>query len=108
MRVIVLGGSIVNEPHVHRSLDMIRITHLLHDGSAVGQCASAWGAKHLQERRVANKSLSGAVRNQRMLEWKPDLVVAFGTDSDILDMLDQAAVAGVRVLVLNEVGPPTK
>jgi hypothetical protein len=41
---------------------------------------------------------AGPMRNTRMLEWKPDVVVAFPGGRGTADMVSQARAAGVKVI----------
>ena len=41
---------------------------------------------------------AGPKRNKRMLEWKPDLVVAFPGGKGTANMVQQARQAGVEVI----------
>jgi len=90
------------------------LDHLLRDrqtssiitGGATGAdaCAHRWAL----DRRIPSKIVraewkkygkaAGPIRNARMLEFKPDFVVAFPGGDGTADMIRQARAAGVEVL----------
>jgi len=49
---------------------------------------------------------AGPIRNRKMLEMKPDAVVAFPGGAGTADMMRQAIAAGVRVYPCENGGPP--
>ena len=110
MRVLVCGGRDYFKPaQVWRALDKLHaerpITALM-QGGAVGAdtLAKEWAAtKPAIERFVCHAEWekhgrkAGPIRNARMLEWKPDLVVAFPGGTGTANMMQQARAAGVDV-----------
>jgi len=70
----------------------------------VDQFASEWAKRNPEIVRYVCHALwdehgkaAGPIRNARMLEWKPDLVVAFAGGAGTANMIAQAEKAGVRV-----------
>lgn len=111
MKVIVCGGRSFRSPaQVWRGLDEIHserpITQLMHGGAnGVDRFAREWAAKkptikryvcHAQWDKHGRKA--GPIRNKHMLNWKPDLVIAFPGGAGTADMVKQARSAGVIVL----------
>lgn len=126
MRVLVCGGRNFRSPaQVFRALDDLHSAHrftALIQGGATGadkfakewasakpeiqrfECKAKWDdLSHpdavIKTRRDGTKydALAGHRRNARMLEWKPDLVVAFAGGTGTANMIEQAEAAGVRV-----------
>lgn len=109
MRVLVCGGrDFDNVAFVRSRLDALHaqqpITHLIHGGArGVDTIAGDWSKTKSIERYVCladwNKhgKAAGPIRNARMLEWKPDLVVAFPGGRGTANMIEQAERAGVPV-----------
>jgi hypothetical protein len=111
MRVIVCGGrDFRNEAFIYRELDSLHvlrpITDLMHGGaSGVDTIAGEWARTKPEIQRFvchadwkAHGRAAGPMRNLRMLEWKPDLVVAFPGGLGTNNMVNQALVAGVPVM----------
>ncbi len=81
-------------------------THLIHGGAdGADTMAGEWAATKPEIERYVSKAdwamfgrSAGPIRNAHMLEWKPDLVVAFPGGSGTLDMVSKAIAAGVRVI----------
>jgi predicted Rossmann-fold nucleotide-binding protein len=110
MRVIVCGGRNFRSPaHVFRALDDLHAKHgftALMQGGATGadQFAREWAETKPEIKRYVCKAqwdtygrAAGPMRNSRMLEWKPDLVVAFAGGAGTADMVEKAEAAGVPV-----------
>src|SRR5882757_8095154 len=112
MKVIVCGGRDFKSPaQVWRALDRIHaatpITELMQGGArGVDTFAREWAAfRHPKKikRYVCYADWdkhgrgAGPIRNARMLEWKPDRVIAFPGGNGTADMIAQAARAGVEV-----------
>lgn len=82
------------------------ISALIQGGaSAVDTFAKAWGRKHPTIERYECRAdwdnhgrAAGPVRNARMLEWKPDIVIAFAGGRGTADMVRRAKAAGIRVV----------
>ena len=83
------------------------ISALITGGSTgVDNIASQWAATKLPpiERYVSKPKwaelgrAAGPVRNKRMLEWKPDVVIAFPGSAGTADMVMRAKVAKIRVI----------
>jgi len=94
---------------VSNALDAIHaetpITHLIQGGAdGVDKFAGGWAAfKPGIVRYVCHAEwdkygrMAGPIRNCRMLEWKPDLVVAFPGGAGTANMVKQAEAAGVKI-----------
>ena len=110
MRVIVTGSRLyTNRTQVYTVLDQLDITHIA-TGAAAGadSLARDWAAERKINytafpvpdevwKTVGNKA--GSERNARMLlEFAPDLVVAFPGGRGTRDMMAKAKRAKVRVL----------
>jgi predicted Rossmann-fold nucleotide-binding protein len=109
MRILVCGGRhYADAVLVALALDTIQkkygITTIIH-GAASGAdgLADAWATGHSipQERHPADwkhhSRMAGLIRNQAMLDTKPDVVVAFPGGSGTADMVRRAKAAGVPV-----------
>lgn len=99
---------------------MMRVMDALHSerkftaiiqGGAQGadRLASEWARTKPEIERYECKAdwhkhglASGPLRNARMLEWKPDLVVAFPGGRGTADMVRRSKAAGVEVLMASE------
>jgi hypothetical protein len=111
MRVIVCGGRDFRSPaQVHRALDDIHaktpITELMQGGATgVDEFAKGWAATKKDVQRWVCKAdwekhgrAAGPKRNARMLEWKPDAVIAFPGGRGTANMVSLAKAAGVKVI----------
>ena len=118
MKVIVCGGRDFRSPaQVWRGLDEIHaerpITKLMQGGAnGVDTFAKEWAiTKPDIVRYICNAEWAkfgpsaGPIRNKRMLEWGPDLVIAFPGGTGTADMVRQAKAAGVAVHVFLEPSP---
>jgi hypothetical protein len=109
VRVIVCGGRDFRSPaQVWRALDKFHaertITELMQGGATgVDQFARDWAAHNGIKRYVCRADwerygrAAGPKRNARMLEWKPDMVIAFPGGRGTANMVKQASEAGVPV-----------
>lgn len=110
MRVLVCGGrDFTNVAYIWTKLDRLHaehpITHLIHGGArGADTIAGDWAkTKPGIERYVCRADwekhgkAAGPKRNARMLEWKPDLVVAFPGGRGTADMVRRSKEAGVEV-----------
>jgi YspA, cpYpsA-related SLOG family len=110
MRVIVCGGHDLETPAwVWRELDRLHaelgFTALMQGGRAgVDRFASEWAATHPEVECCVCRAqwqrygaAAAPKRNARMLEWKPNLVIAFASGSGTSDLVKQATAAGVEV-----------
>lgn len=110
MRVLVCGGrDFANEAYIWRSLDRLHaekpITALMQGGArGVDTIAGAWARTKPEIQRFVCRAdwekhgkAAGPKRNARMLEWEPDLVVAFPGGRGTADMVRRAEAAGVPV-----------
>lgn len=127
-RLLVTGGRTYSDAvKVYRTLDglhaRLRFTDLIQGGaSGADALARDWAITHPEivrwECKAAWRDLShpdavirvrasdgvrydakaGIRRNTRMLEWKPDIVVAFPGGNGTADMVKQARAAGVAVM----------
>lgn len=112
MRVIVCGGRNFRSPaQVFHGLDRIHsdtpITELMQGGATgADQFAKEWAVTKQIKRFVCKADwdkhgkAAGPIRNARMLEWKPDLVIAFPGGRGTANMVKQATDAGVKVISL--------
>lgn len=110
-RVLVCGGRNFRSPaQIARALDQLhaerKFTALI-QGGATGADALAkdWARTKPEIQRFESKAqwelhgrAAGPIRNARMLEWKPDLVVAFAGGVGTANMIAQARTAGVEVI----------
>jgi len=110
MKVIVCGGRDFRSPaQVWRELDRLHaelgFTELMQGGArGVDTFAKEWArTKPEITRWVCNADWktygrsAGAIRNSKMLLWKPDLVIAFPGGIGTKDMTHKAEAAGVPV-----------
>lgn len=109
MRVLVCGGRDFNNvAFIWSRLDALHaktpITHLIHGGArGADTIASDWAKTKPIKRYICrtdwNKydKMAGPIRNLRMLEWKPDLVVAFPGGRGTANMIYVAEKVGVKV-----------
>ena len=111
MRVIVCGGRDFGSPaQVWRALDALHlkmpITELMQGGATgADQFAREWAATKPGIKRYVCKAewdahgrAAGPMRNQRMIEWKPEVVMAFPGGRGTADMVRRADSAGITVL----------
>jgi len=111
MKVLVCGGRNFRSPaQVQRILDVLHaerpFTALMQGGAnGVDKMSSEWAATKPEIKRYVCRAewekfgkAAGPKRNARMLEWKPDLVVAFAGGRGTANMVMQAVKAGIRVL----------
>jgi hypothetical protein len=114
MKVIVCGGrDFKNLAFIWSNLDKIHadtpITSLMQGGaSGADQLAGDWAKSKAGIERLVCKAQwekygnsAGPRRNARMLEWVPDLVVAFPGGRGTADMVRQARAAGVMVIEIS-------
>lgn len=112
MKVLVCGGRDFRSPaqvwgELSGLYEKYKFTELMQGGArGVDTFAREWAAaRHPDIKRFVCKAewdkygyLAGPVRNKRMLEWGPDLVVAFPGGSGTRNMVQQAEAAGVKVI----------
>jgi hypothetical protein len=118
-RLLVCGGrtfdsgallfTTLDELHrVHQFRDFIQGGNRGKDGKpGADRLAREWACTHPEIVRWECKAdwrrygdAAGPIRNKRMLEWLPDLVVGFPGGAGTADMLAQARAAGVMVIEL--------
>ena len=110
MKVLVCGGRNFRSPaQVFRALDRLHqekpITELMQGGATgADQFAMEWAATKPEIKRYVchadwetHGRAAGPIRNEKMLTWKPDLVVAFPGGVGTADMVRRAEAAGVPV-----------
>ena len=116
MKVIVCGGrGFRSVAQVFRELDRLHkeynFTELMQGGAkGVDTFAREWAVTYPAIKRWVCKAdwdrhgkSAGPIRNRRMLEWEPDLVVAFPGGKGTANMVAQADRAGIAVIkVLGE------
>lgn len=110
MKVLVCGGRrFNNRAFVWSRLDRLHadtpITALIQGGAqGVDALAREWVKTKAGIQSYVCKAdwgqhgwAAGPIRNARMLEWKPDLVIAFPGGRGTIDMIAKAKQAGVAV-----------
>lgn len=110
-RLLVCGGrDYADAVFLFRTLDDLHAVHQFRDflqGGARGadRLAKQWAATHPEIVRWECKAdwrrygnAAGPIRNTRMLEWLPDLVVAFPGGTGTADMVQKARAANVEVI----------
>lgn len=110
-RVLVCGGrDFTNVAYIWTMLDRLHNEHhftAMIQGGAEGAdyLANEWAKTKPEIARHVCKAdwkshgkAAGPLRNARMLEWKPDLVVAFPGGRGTADMILRAKAAGVSVV----------
>jgi hypothetical protein len=117
MRVIVCGARDCRDwAFVWRELDRLHaeltITAVMQGGaSGVDTMARDWAAARAV---VCHECCAdwaqfgmraGPIRNARMLEWRPDTVIAFPGGRGTADMVRRAEAAGVEVIRVEMAGP---
>jgi len=111
VKVIVCGGRYFKSPaFVWTELDKLHkeynFTDLMQGGATgVDTFAREWACTKPEIQRWTCKAewdkygpAAGSIRNARMLEWKPDLVIAFPGNRGTADMISKAYAAGVKVI----------
>jgi hypothetical protein len=112
MRVIVCGGrDFTRRVLLFKTMEDLHAQHRFAAFMQGGQrgadaIARDWARTHPEIERFACKAdwgkhgnAAGPIRNTRMLEWHPDLVVAFPTGGPgTADMMRKARAAGVTVI----------
>jgi len=111
LKVIVSGGrNFRDRAFLFREMDRLHaergFTELMQGGAdGADALARIWALTHPEIiRRVCRAEwkryglAAGPIRNGRMLEWPPDLVVGFPGGDGTADMLAQARRAGVEVI----------
>lgn len=103
------GYDFENPGAVWRELDRfhaeVGFTALLQGGgSGVDRFAREWAATHPEIDCYVCRAhwqkygaMAAPRRNSHMMQWKPDLVIAFAGGSSTADMIKQATAAGVPV-----------
>jgi hypothetical protein len=110
-RLLVCGGrDYADAAFLFRTLDDLHREHQFREfmqGGARGADALAkdWAMTHPDIVRFECKpdwkkfgAAAGPIRNQRMLEWPPDIVVAFAGGKGTADMVGRARAAGITVI----------
>lgn len=110
LRVIVCGGrDYRNAAFIWRTLDALHaeepFTAFIQGGArGADRFAKDWARTKPELQRFECKAewtkygdAAGPIRNSRMLEWKPDLVIAFPGGTGTADMTRKAERAGVTV-----------
>lgn len=116
MKVVVCGGrDYTNAPLLFHTLDQLHAEHRFTDivqGGAAGADALArkWAMIHPEIKRHVCRAdwrkfglKAGPIRNARMIEWGPDLVIAFPGHSGTADMVKKARLFGIKVIEIVEV-----
>jgi hypothetical protein len=111
MRVLVCGGrDFTNIAVIWRFMDRLNaetpITEIITGGQrGADTIANEW-AKTKPIKRYISKAdwttygrAAGPKRNARMLEWNPDVVIAFPGGTGTADMVAKAKNAGIRIII---------
>jgi YspA, cpYpsA-related SLOG family len=111
MKALVCGGRDFDDAeYVFRALDELHRQYLFRElmqGGAAGadRLAKDWAKTHPDIKRHELKAdwkrhgrAAGPIRNQKMLDWGPDLVIAFPGGSGTAGMKRLARAAGVEVI----------
>lgn len=113
-KVLVCGSrGYTNTKHLHKSLDKIHEEYpieLVIEGGARGadELASIWAtSKGIPNKRVyadwsMHNKAAGPIRNQKMIEMKPDLVVAFPGGKGTQDMKTRAINNNIQLIIIEE------
>jgi hypothetical protein len=77
--------------------------------SGVDRFAKEWAMKHPEIVRYTCEAdwakrgrAAGPIRNRRMLDWLPDMVIAFPGGAGTANMVKQATEAGVPVISITQ------
>lgn len=110
MRVLICGGRDFNNvafiwSRLDRLHEQTPFTAIITGGArGVDAIASEWAVTKPGIQRYVCKAdwdkhgrAAGPIRNARMLEWNPDLVVAFPGGRGTADMMRRAHEASVRI-----------
>ena len=113
MKVVVCGGrGFRSSAQVFRELDRLHqkynFTELMQGGAkGVDTFAREWAITYPAIKRWVCKAdwdkygkSAGPIRNKRMLEWGPDLVIAFPGGKGTASMTRLAKEAGVKVIMV--------
>lgn len=118
MKVLVCGGrDYADSEFLNDCLDRVHakrgITQVIHGGATgADRLAGAWAASRGVAVAVFMADwdgfgrAAGPMRNKKMLEQKPDVVVAFAGGRGTSDMIKQASSAGVTVWAPRQSGWP--
>ena len=112
MRVLVTGGRDFSDRELlFEALDGLHSTHgftvLIHgDANGADRLSGEWATSrgikvevHPADWKKHGRA-AGPIRNQKMLEQKPDLVVAFPGGNGTADMVRRAKEAGIEVVAV--------
>ncbi|MBI2806512.1 MAG: DUF2493 domain-containing protein [Planctomycetes bacterium] len=113
MRVLVTGGrDFGDRVLLVEALDRLHATHvftvLIHgDASGADRLAGEWATAtgipveaHPAEWKKHGRA-AGPIRNSKMLEEKPELVIAFPGGKGTADMVKKAKAAGLEVVIID-------
>jgi hypothetical protein len=113
MRVVVCGGrGFSNVAFIWSKLDRIHadtpIRELMQGGATgVDSIARDWAKTKPEIKRwVCNAdwylygNRAGPIRNKRMVNWRPDKVIAFPGGAGTANMIKQTKAAGIKVEVI--------
>lgn len=110
MKVIVCGGRDFRSPaQVWYELDEINkktpFSELMHGGATgVDTFAKEWAIARQIPRLVCKAEwdkyglAAGPIRNAKMLEWNPDLVIAFPGGKGTADMVTKTKAANIKLI----------
>jgi hypothetical protein len=111
MRVLVCGGrDFDNVAFIWSKLNKLHaetpFTAMIHGGqTGADEIANEWAKTKSAIVRYSCKAdwdrygrAAGPMRNMRMLEWKPNMVVAFPGGNGTADMVQRARKAAIKVI----------
>ncbi len=111
MKVVVCGSrNFRSQAQIFKTLDKIHaetpITQLMQGGATgADQFAKEWAETKPEIVRFTCRAewgaygpAAGPIRNKKMVQWGPDLVVAFQGGTGTADMVHKAILAGIKVL----------
>jgi hypothetical protein len=114
MKVLVTGGrGFSNRTLLFASLDSLHADHaftmIIHGGaSGADRLAGEWAASrcipvevHPADWQKYGRA-AGPIRNQRMIDRKPDMVVAFPGGRGTADMVRRVRMAGIELVVVEQ------
>jgi phosphoribosylformylglycinamidine (FGAM) synthase-like amidotransferase family enzyme len=114
MKVLVTGGrGFSNRTLLFASLDSLHADHaftmIIHGGaSGADRLAGEWAASRCIPVEVHPAGwqrygrAAGPIRNQRMIDRKPDMVVAFPGGRGTADMVRRVRQAGIELVVVEQ------
>ena len=110
LKILVCGGRDFEDKHVFaKHLDLLNPTHLISGGARGADTLSELYSKSRQIKCVVvpadwdkHGKSAGFIRNQEMIDMKPDLVVAFwdGVSNGTKDTISRAKRRKINTLII--------